>query len=320
MSRRRTTALAAFGAVALAAAGIAVAAHKTQSTQGAAADFATGAATRSHSRTCTASDGTYQDTNAVYTGTATNASDPRLAGTLTIRAHSVLNTTTGLGWLDGTYRVKGSNGGTHGTIHAALAGGNAVGSLTGSVNRPGSKLVSSFWAGFSQLGGFTGGKLGSGSISGAGTIFSHGQCSPGRKHLFTVAIFHLQLNGREAVPPAKLNAHGVGTLTLDLTRDSSGTITGASAVFDVDYGFEGSVSISDIALYQGAHGTNGTKVLDSGIASFTDTDGHGNATNTATGVSGSLAQALLANPRGYYLQLDSSLGTLRDQLGGPARH
>jgi hypothetical protein len=320
MSRKRLATLLALAVGALVAAGIAVAAH-LQTTQSAAADFSAKTATKLHTTTCTGSDGTYQDTNAVYTGTATS-SDARLAGTLTIHAHSVLNTTSGLGWLNGDYRVKNANGNTHGTIRAAVAGGKAVGALTGNAGRPDGKLVASFWADFGQTGGFDNGKLGSGSLAGAGVIFTHGPCKPSQAHPhpFLVAHFHLDLTSREAVPPTTLNAHGNGTLTLNLTRDTTGTITGATAVFVVDYGFAGSVTVNDIALYQGAKGTNGAKSADSGIAAFTDPDGHGTVASGSVGISASLAQALLANPRGYYVQLDSSLGTLRDQLGGPAHH
>jgi hypothetical protein len=320
MSRKRLATLVVLAAGALVAAGIAVAAH-LQTTQSAAADFGATTATKLHTRTCTGSDGTYQDTNGVYTGTATS-SDARLAGTLTIHAHSVLNTTTGLGWLDGDYRVKNAGGDTHGKIRAALAGGNAVGALTGNAGHPDSRLVASFWSSFSQSGGFNNGKLGSGSLTGAGVLFSHGRCSSPKPHPhpFLVARFHLDLTPREAVPPTSLKAHGTGWLTLNLTRDSTGTITGATAVFFVDYAFGGSVNVTDIALYQGARGTVGTKSLDSGIASFTDADGSGTVASGSLSVSASLAQALLANPRGYYVQLDSSLGTLRDQLGGPAHH
>jgi hypothetical protein len=318
MSRKRLATLVALAAGALVAAGIAVAAH-LQTTQSAAADFSATTRTNVHTKTCTGSDGAYQDTDAVYTGTATS-SDARLAGALTIHAHSVLNTTSGLGWLNGDYRVKNASGNAHGRIRAALSGGNAVGALTGDAGHPGSKLVASFWSLFTQSGGFNQGKLGSGSLTGAGVIFSHGKCEGAKKQPFLVAVFHLELTSREAVPPTKSNAHGGGTLTLDLTRDSNGVITGANAVFDIDYAFGGSVNITDIALYQGARGTVGTKVQDSNIASFTDTDGHGNATSTVNGISASLAQALVANPRGYYVQLDSSLGTLRDQLGGPGHH
>ena len=317
MSRKRLVTLLALTVGALVAAGIAVAA-RLQTTQSAAADFSATTATKVHTTTCTGSDGTYQDTNAVYTGTATS-SDARLAGALTIHAHSVLNTTSGLGWLNGDYRVKNANGNTHGTVRAAVAGGKAVGALTGNAGRPDGKLVASLWADFAQSGGFDNGKLGSGSLTGAGIIFTRGQCKPPKAHPhpFLVAHFRIGLTSREAVPPTKLNAHGTGTLTLDLMRDSTGTITGATAIFFVNYGFAGSVTVNDIALYQGARGTNGAKSLDSGIATFTDADGHGTVASASLSISASLAQALLTNPHGYYVQLDSSLGTLRDQLGGP---
>ena len=111
-------------AAAVAAAGVAAATRHVQSTQAAAADFSAGSVSRSHTETCVSSDGTYQLTTATYTGTATS-SDARLNGTLEIRASSVVNTTTNLGWLDGTLRVRGSNAGASGTIHAAIADGNA---------------------------------------------------------------------------------------------------------------------------------------------------------------------------------------------------
>ena len=109
---------------AVAAAGVAAATHHTKSIQAAAADFAAGSISQSHTDTCTATDGTYQLTTATYTGTATS-SDPRLNGSVEIRASSVVNTTTNLGWLDGTLRIHGTNTGTNGRIHAAIANGAA---------------------------------------------------------------------------------------------------------------------------------------------------------------------------------------------------
>ena len=120
---------------AVAAAGVAAATRHTQTTQAAAADFTAGSVSRSHTTTCTANDGTYQLTTATYTGTATS-SDPRLNGTVEIRSSSVVNTTTKLGWLDGTLRIRGTNAGSNGRIHAAIANGAAVGSLVGEGTRP----------------------------------------------------------------------------------------------------------------------------------------------------------------------------------------
>jgi hypothetical protein len=60
---------------------------------------------RSHSRTCTEGGNTFRITNAVWRGTATSA-EPRLAGNLVISTRSVLNETTGDGWVTGTWRTK----------------------------------------------------------------------------------------------------------------------------------------------------------------------------------------------------------------------
>lgn len=315
MSRKRLAAFGGLGAAALVAAGVAAAGHRTQTTQQATASFAAAPVSPNRTTTCVASDGTYQDTKATYTGTTSGASDPRLNGALEIRAHSVLNTTSRIGWLDGTFRVRAGDGGAHGTIHAAIANGKAVGALNGTVNRPAGKLVASFASVFTPTGGFTSGELGTGNADGAGTIFSHGTCKKTRHEVFN-AVSQFRLTGRQVVPPSNgVKGAGAASLTLDVTRDPTGAIVSAKAVFYVNYRFQGSITIMRLALYQGARGTNGANVLDSNIGSFTDGDGHGNLTQSV-GVPPSLAQSLLANPRGYYVQLDTSAGSLRHQLSG----
>jgi CHRD domain len=306
---------------AVAAAGVAAATRHTQSTQAAAADFAAGSVSRSHTTTCTASDGTYQFTTATYTGTATS-SDPRLNGTVEIRSSSVVNTTTKLGWLDGTLRVRGTNAGTSGTIHAAIANGAAVGSVVGQGTRPEAKLVASLSAAFAPAAGFSAGKIGSGSANGAGVLYTRGDCRKPKQQPST-AVFHLHLTPGQVVPRITgLNAEGTGNLTLDLTRDASGNVTGGNVVFYVNYRFPGSVTITGLALHQGARGSNGPVALDAAVGTITDTDGRGNLTKVVSGASASLLQALLTSPHGYYVDLTTSAntgGALRDQLGSPDR-
>jgi hypothetical protein len=306
---------------AVAAAGVAAATRHTQSTQAAAADFAAGTVSRSHTETCTASDGTYQLTTATYTGTATS-SDPRLNGTVEIRSSSVVNTTTKLGWLDGTLRIRGTNAGANGRIHAAIANGAAVGSLVGEGSRPAAKLVASLSGAFTPAAGFSAGKIGSGSANGAGVLYTRGECRKAKKQPST-AVFHLHLTPGQVVPRVTgLNAEGSGNLTLDLTRDASGNVTGGNVVFYVNYHFPGSVTITGLALHQGVRGANGAVVLDAAVGTVTDTDGRGNLTKVGSGASVTLLQALLTNPRGYYVDLTTSAntgGALRDQLGSPDR-
>jgi hypothetical protein len=305
---------------AMAATSVAAAVRHTQSTQAAAADFTAGSVSRSHTETCTAADGTYQVTTATYQGTATS-SDARLTGNVEIRASSVVNTTTKLGWLDGTLRVRGTSAGAWGNVHAAIANGLAVGSIVGRGDRPDSKLVASLSAAFTPATGFSAGKLGSGSANGAGVLFTRGECRRAKRQPST-AVFHLNLRPGEVVPRPKLNAEGSGNLTLDLTRDASGAITGGNVVFYVNYRFPGSVTITGLALHQGARGSNGPVVLDAAIGSVTDADGRGNLTKVISGAPAALLEGLLSNPRGYYVDVTTSAntaGALRDQLESPTR-
>jgi hypothetical protein len=321
MLKRRIAVPVVLAAAAVTVTGVAAATRHSQATQAAAADFGTTSVPRSHTEMCTGSDGTYQTTVASYKGIATS-SDARLNGDLEIRAHSIVNTTSKLGWLDGTWRVRGTSAGSAGHIHAALANGSAVGSVVGRGSQD-SKLVASLSATFSQATGFSAGKLGAGSANGAGVLFTRGECRRGKKGPAT-AVFHLHLTPGHVVPPVSgLRAEGRGTLALDLTRDASGTITGGTVVFYVNYAFPGSVTITGLALHQGAKGANGPVVLDAAVGTVVDADGHGILTKSVSGASAALLQALLSGPHGYYVDLTTSAntgGALRDQLDSPERH
>ena len=321
MPRRRIAFPVALAAVAVVATGVAAATRHAQTTQAAAADFAAGTVTQSHTTTCAASDGSYEDTTATYAGAATSG-EPRLNGTLRIRVRSVVNTTSKLGWLEGSWRVRGTSAGSSGTIHAAIAGGNVVGSVVGDGARPEARLVASLSAAFNQGTGFSSGKLGTGSVAGAGVLFTHGDCRRAKQQA-TNFVFKLHLTPGQTVPRAtNLDADATGSVTLDLTRDSAGTVTGGTVVFYVNYRFHGAVTITGLALHQGARGAAGPVVLDAAVGTVSDADGHGNLTKVVTTAPASLLQALLATPRGYYLDVTTSAnttGALRAQLASPER-
>ena len=111
--------------------------------------------TRSHSRTCTAGGDTFRITNAVWRGTSTS-SEPRLAGRVTIATRTVVNETTGDGWLAGTWRSyatasmqpgRRSRPRAHGTLRAVIDNGNhADGLLTGAVRMPYGRLLGNWSA------------------------------------------------------------------------------------------------------------------------------------------------------------------------------
>ena len=120
-----------------------------------------------------------------------------------------------------------------------------------------------------------------------------------------------------------LRASATGNLTFDVSRDSSGAITGGTAVFYLNYRFPAAVTLTGLTLNQGNRGSNGPVVLDSGLGTVVDADGSGNVTKVVSGVSASVLQAVLNNPHGYYITLDtatSTSGALRDQLENPQKH
>jgi hypothetical protein len=322
MLRPRLAAAGALAVAALVGAGVAVASRNSQTTQQAAATFDAASVSQIHSTTCTSVDGVYQDANATYSGTSTST-DPRLSGPVTIQVHTILNTTTQLGWVSGTLRVRNTGGtGVTADLDAALAGGRAIGFLRADTRHDNGRLMSSFSSSFTPGAGFAGGELGAGSASNAGVIFTTGSCSQTKRFTAT-EVFRLDLTHNEVVPPVLgLRASASGNLTLDLSRDTSGTVTGGSVVFYLNYDFPSAVTITNLALYQGARGSNGAVVLDANVGTLTDNDGGGNLTKVVTGVSPSLLQALLADPHGYYVQLTTSAnanGALRDQLENPSK-
>jgi hypothetical protein len=322
LRRPRLAAAGALAVATLAGAGVAAASHKSQTTQQASATFAAAAVSQSRSSTCTSSDGVYQDTTATYTGTSTSG-DGRLNGPATIRVRSILNTTTQLGWLSGSFKVQSSAGpSSSADIDGALAGGKVTGFLRGTNHRSDGQLMASFSASFTPGGGFTSGQLGTGSTNNTGVFFTSGSCTQ-TKRFSATAVFHVGLNPNEVVPPVSgLRAAANGSVTFDLARDTSGAITGGNAVFYLNYDFRAAVTLTGLSLHQGDKGSNGPAVLDASIGTVNDSDGGGNVTKVVTGVSASVLQAVLGNPHGYYITLTTSTdpnGALRDQLENPQK-
>ena len=98
--------LSAAGLVALGVTSVAVA-HGIEGakTAKAVAGTFTAATSNVSTRTCTTSDGkAIVVTNGKYTGAA--AGDPDLTGPITLRAHSVVNTTDGVGVVDGSFTAR----------------------------------------------------------------------------------------------------------------------------------------------------------------------------------------------------------------------
>jgi hypothetical protein len=159
----RRIVLLAFAALAtLAVAGLALAQLTTNGTEAVSATFTATNVVRTDTRTCTGADGTYEITHARYDGQATSAT-AGLAGPLQIRVKSVYNTTEKLGFVDGTLYLRGTERRALGRFSAVNTNGVLDGYVTGHVSRGFAALRGSLTAGFTRTGGFTDGKLGTGS-------------------------------------------------------------------------------------------------------------------------------------------------------------
>ena len=176
MSRKRLVLLGLIVAVALSAAGVA-AARRATSVQAASATFNASTVSNLSQVTCSVTGGdTFQATKATYTGTSTST-DPRLAGALTIRAWSLVDTTNGVGHVFGNFRIKGPDTRAHGTLNGAIANGQASGIARGFVRHSWGRIVASMGSTFDPSAGFSEGSLG-GPTSGAGFIRSGRWCAP----------------------------------------------------------------------------------------------------------------------------------------------
>jgi hypothetical protein len=163
MRKLRFIALAA--SVVLAVAGIAIARSGggADRIEPATATF-TASADNARTRTCEGSDGTYRITRATYSGEASG--DQRLTGALEIRATSVVNQDTGLGFTHGTAKVRDEDRRVkaHGRFDAVnTQRGKLDGFLRGHTHERGGpnwRLLANFSASFNADGTQLGGELG----------------------------------------------------------------------------------------------------------------------------------------------------------------
>ena len=181
---KRTLILASVVLVALVATGFAVAngIEGVRSAKAVAGAFATGTPSQFRTRSCTTTDGkTLVATEGVYTGPATGDAD--LAGTATLRARSLINSTDGVGVVSGTLRIHVASGGdTVAHFDTVYSAGQLAGLASGHAQDPHAKLLANISStfNFTSTGGFTGGKLGGGTSAGAAVELGPGRCEPSK--------------------------------------------------------------------------------------------------------------------------------------------
>ena len=135
------------------------------------------------------------------------------------------------------------------------------------------------------------------------------------------AVFSAILRPANEVPPvtnAESNGTGAAQVTMQLTRDTAGAITRATADFYFQMaGFPGNTQVVGAHIHPGAAGVNGPVIVTTGLTAqvpFVATSGTGEFRATGIDVPPALAQAIIDNPAGYYFNIHSPLNT-----GGFAR-
>ena len=115
------------------------------------------------------------------------------------------------------------------------------------------------------------------------------------------------------VPPitdAEASGFGFVTITFDLTKDSAGTITGATATFDIQLtGFPANTPINIAHIHEGA-ATCVCPVRVSttlGAGQLILTNGSGTSAKTGINVNAANAQGIVNTPENYYFNVHSTL-------------
>lgn len=132
-----------------------------------------------------------------------------------------------------------------------------------------------------------------------------------------------QLMPSNEVPPVK-NAEAGGTgsasVALKTVRDAQNAVSSVTADIVVNLsGFPAGTAVTMAHIHRGAAGKNGDVVVNTGLAAgeVVLTDGSGTFTKTGIAVTPAVAQEILADPAGFYVNVHTTLnpsGVARGQL------
>ena len=138
------------------------------------------------------------------------------------------------------------------------------------------------------------------------------------------AVFSTILRPSNEVPPianAEANGTGAAQITLQLTRDGAGAITGATADFYFQMsGFPSNMIVVGAHIHPGVAGVNGPVIVNTGLTAgtpFVASSGTGEFRATGIVVDAATAQAIVNNPAAFYFNIHSPLnagGFARGQL------
>ena len=141
---------------------------------------------------------------------------------------------------------------------------------------------------------------------------------------FTVPM--LAANEVPAIVNADAGATGTAIITLTVTKDGSGTITSATADFQISVaGFPPGTTITDAHVHNAPAGINAGVFVGSTLTAgeLTLTNGSGSVTKSGINVPADKAAAILSNPAGHYFNVHTALnpgGAIRGQLAPPSSY
>jgi hypothetical protein len=140
----------------------------------------------------------------------------------------------------------------------------------------------------------------------------------------TVPTFNASLSpGNETTTVVGPETSGSGTMTIkfNLTKDSAGNVTAATADFNGTFtGFPAGTTLTGAHIHTGASGVPGSIVVPLPLSSGEVVFSNGGGTLTKTGVAISpvdLATQIMNNPAGYYFNIHTATnpgGVARGQL------
>ena len=137
-------------------------------------------------------------------------------------------------------------------------------------------------------------------------------------------VMTANLSPANEVPPianAENTGHGAVQITLNVTRDGTGAVTGGTAEFHFQLsGFPSSTTIIAAHIHPGAAGVNGAVLVSTGLLAsspVTQSDGVMSFTSAPVTVPAATLQTIVNNPAGFYFNVHSptnSGGVARGQL------
>lgn len=139
----------------------------------------------------------------------------------------------------------------------------------------------------------------------------------------TTSTFTVPLSSANEVPAitnADASGSGTATIALTVTKDDSGTITSATANFQITVtGFPAGTRVTDAHIHNGAAGSNAGVYVNTALASgeLAITNGSGSIAKNGINVPADRAAAILSNRAGHYFNVHTALnpdGAIRGQL------